>query len=111
MVAPGSMGGDCFPRPAATAAYKGGPTAGASAVTAHNSTHTPPPLALALPKDLQVVRRQKGSEESKTAASGSTSNNIISVPCFSLVPTGRENWETRGSLRMGDVLSERSFQG
>lgn len=54
---------------------------------------------------------RRAPKEAKQAASGSTSNNIISVPCFSLVPTGRENWETRGSLGMVDVLSERSFQG
>lgn len=65
----GVYAGDSSPRLAATAAYKGSPTAGASAATAH-LRHTPPPLCArslarspALPKDFQVVRRQKGSKE------------------------------------------------
>lgn len=107
MVAPGVYSGGCFPRPAASAAYKGAPTGGALVATAH-SRHTPPPLCARSLSRLQVVRRQKGSEKRKTAASVSTPSSMISVPSFSLAPQGGR--EER-ALRMVEVLSERSFRG
>lgn len=87
MVAPSLSGGDGVPRLVATAAYKGAPTAGASVATAHFQ-HTPPPqLFAALPKDFQVVRRQKGSKERKKSSPEDTFfNSINSVPCSSLAP-------------------------
>lgn len=110
MVAPSLSRGDGVPRLVATAAYKGAPTAGASVATAHVQ-HTPPQLFAALPKDFQVVRRQKGSKERKKSSPEDTFfNSINSVPCSSLHQGGKVGRQ-EGAVGMVQVLAECRFQG
>lgn len=76
------------------------PAAGASAAAAHLQ-HTPPQLFAALPKDFQVVRRQKGCKGRKKSSLEDTFNSLSSVPCSPLAPPARGSWESRGGCGNG----------
>lgn len=109
MVAPGGgwgvgvCAGDGSPRLAATAAYKGSATAGACPPPTHTSSAL---RSLALPKDFQVVRRQKGSRERKRQPPGAPPRVEPQGPLLTCTPREGELGDRR---ELGSWEWPRSF--